>query len=286
MKCLFYLLLMILLIIVLFVVGNYFVGYVLCGVCVDLIQSGLYGFLQGSWDIIDWLVELVEWCFYYFCFIVVDSLVICSYVSCVCEFLCVYEQCSGGWICLVEIDLVLFFVDEDVVIVVGLMVLLMEIGEQIFFGFVVCNFIDEVVIIVLFDLVNEVWLEYELLCMIFDIEWVFVLCLVILISLLIFFDNGVFNCFVSELVSCYELVWVECGFDVILDVFVLLVLYLWDLFEVEFYLVDQFVVICGCFLVMLDLMVYMVLCFGLDGLLLLDVDWGLDMGLLMVYWGV
>lgn len=281
-----YLPLMILSIIVLFVAGNHFAGHALRGARVDLTQSGLYGLSQGSRDIIDRLVEPVEWRFYYSRSIAADSPAIRSYASRVREFLRAYEQRSGGRIRLVEIDPAPFSADEDAAIAAGLTALPTETGEQIFFGLVARNSIDEAATIALFDPANEARLEYELSRTIADIERVSAPRLAILTSLPISPDYGAPNRFVSELASRYELVWVERGFDAIPDASALLVLHPWNLSEVELYLVDQFAVTQGRLLVMLDPMAHMASRPGPDGLPPLDADRGSDLGPLMAHWGV
>lgn len=281
-----YLPLMILSIIVLFVAGNHFAGNALRGARLDLTQSGLYRLSQGSQDIIDRLAEPVEWRFYYSRSIAADSPAIRSYATRVREFLRAYEERSGGRIRLIEIDPAPFSAEEDAALEYGLTALPTETGEQIFFGLVARNSVDEAAVIALFDPANEARLEYELSRTIADIERQQAPRLAILTSLPISPDDGAPNRFVSELAGRYELVWVERGFEEVPDASAMLVLHPWDLSETELYLVDQFAVIRGRMLVMLDPMAHMALRPGPDGLPPLDADRGSDLGALMVHWGV
>ena len=281
-----YLPLMLVSILVLFLAGNHFAGNALRGARLDLTQSGLYRLSPGSQEIIDRLVEPVEWRFYYSRSIAADSPAIRSYATRVREYLRSYEERSGGRIRLIEIDPTPFSAEEDEAITAGLTALPTETGEQIFFGLVARNSVDESGVIALFDPANEARLEYELSRTIADIERVEAPRLAILTSLPLSPDDGAPNRFISELMGRYELVWVERGFEEVPDASALLVLHPWALSETELYLVDQFAVTRGRLLVMLDPMAHMALRPGPDGLPPMDADRGSELAPLLAHWGV
>ncbi len=281
-----YLPLMLISVVVLFLAGNHLVSQSLRGVRLDLTEQGLYRLSEGSREVIDRINEPVEWRFYHSRSLAAQYPAIRSYATRVREYLRAYEEYSGGAIRLIEIDPQPFSEAEDAALAAELLPIPTETGEQIYFGLVASNSVDQSAVIAQFFEENESRLEFELTQTLAEIERARPPRLAIITSLAISPDRGAPNRFVRELLGSYELDWLDRDFTELPDVDAILILHPFPLDEAQLYRIDQYVLGGGNLVVMLDPMAHMALRPGPDGLPPIDADRGSDLGPLLASWGV
>jgi ABC-2 type transport system permease protein len=256
------------------------------GIRLDLTENGLYRLSPASIEIIERLNEPVEWRFYYSRAEATDSPAIRAYAARVREYLQAYADRSGGRIRLLEIDPLPFSSDDDEAREAGLVPLQAEGGEQIYFGLVARNSVDDEAVIPLFLRQTEARLEYDLTRLIAEIERPVRPRLAILTGLPLSPDHGPPNRFIRELNSAYDLVWVEPDFDTAPEADAWLIQHPPVLTQGQLYLIDQFALGQGRLLVFLDPMAHAALRPAADGLPALDARRDSSLGPLPANWGV
>ena len=286
MKKALYLPLMLASIVAIFLAGTFLSGQVLSGVRVDLTQNGLYRLSPGTLAVIDRLNEPVEWRFYHSRAEAAQYPAIRSYATRVRELLRAYEKQSGGRIRLIEIDPAPFSQAEDEALAAGLAALPTDTGEQIFFGLVARNSVDDQAVIDLFDQTDEARLEYDLTRLISDIDRPERPRMAILTGLPLDPSSGAPNRFIADLDDAYDLQWLERDFDRIPDAAALMIIHPGRLDEGQLYLIDQFALRQGRVLLFIDPMAHMALRPGLDGLPPVDAQRASDLPMLLANWGV
>ncbi|WP_417469385.1 Gldg family protein [Maricaulis sp.] len=286
MKKALYLPLMLASIVLLFLAGTFLAGQWLPGVRIDLTQNGLYRLSPGTLAVINRLNEPVEWRFYHSRSEAAQYPAIRSYATRVRELLRAYEKQSGGRIRLIEIDPAPFSQAEDEALAAGLHSLPTDTGEQIFFGLVARNSVDDSAVIDLFDQADEARLEYDLTRLISDIDRPERPRLAVLSGLPLEPSSGAPNRFIADLNAAYDLQWIERDFDAIPDAAALLIIHPGRLSEGQLYLIDQFALRRGRVLLFIDPMAHLALRPGLDGLPPVDAHRASDLPQLLANWGV
>ncbi|WP_417494594.1 Gldg family protein [Maricaulis sp.] len=286
MKKALYLPLMLASIVLMFLTGTFLAGQWLPGVRIDLTQNGLYRLSPGTLAVIDRLNEPVEWRFYHSRAEAAQYPAIRSYATRVRELLRAYEKQSGGRIRLVEIDPAPFSQAEDEALAAGLHSLPTDTGEQIFFGLVARNSVDDGAIIDLFDQADEARLEYDLTRLISDVDRPDRPRLAILSGIPLDPSSGAPNRFIADLNSAYDLQWIERDFESIPDAAALMIIHPGRLSESQLYLIDQFALRRGRVLLFIDPMAHLALRPGLDGLPPVDAHRASDLPQLLANWGV
>ena len=286
MKKALYLPLMLASIVLLFLAGTFLAGQWLPGVRIDLTQNGLYRLSPGTLAVINRLNEPVEWRFYHSRSEAAQYPAIRSYATRVRELLRAYEKQSGGRIRLIEIDPAPFSQAEDEALAAGLHSLPTDTGEQIFFGLVARNSVDDSAVIDLFDQADEARLEYDLTRLISDIDRPERPRLAVLSGLPLGPSSGAPNRFIADLNAAYDLQWIERDFEAIPDAAALLIIHPGRLSEGQLYLIDQFALRRGRVLLFIDPMAHLALRPGLDGLPPVDAHRASDLPQLLANWGV
>lgn len=287
MKKALYLPLMLASILLIFLAGTFLATQMLSGVRIDLTQHGLYRLSPGTLAVIDRLNEPVEWRFYHSRAEAAQYPAVRSYATRVRELLRAYEKQSGGRIRLIEIDPAPFSQAEDEALAAGLAPLPTDTGEQIFFGLVARNSVDDQAVIDLFDQADEARLEYDLTRLISDIDRPERPRLALLTGLPLDPSSGAApNRFIADLNAAYDLQWLERGFDTIPDAAALLIIHPGQLNEGQLYLIDQFALRRGRVLLFIDPMAHVALRPGLDGLPPVDAHRASGLSPLLANWGV
>lgn len=281
-----YLPLMLISLAVLFLAGNHLSGALFGSVRVDLTEHGLYRLSPGTVAVIDQLNEPVEWRFYHSRAAAAQAPAVRAYATRVREYLETYVDRAGGRIRLIEIDPAPFSEDEDAAIAAGLIPIPAESGEQIWFGLVASNAVDDQAVIPLFRAEAEALLEYELTRLIADVERAQRPRLAVLTSLPLSPDSGAPNRFIEELNSAYELIWLPPDFDSLPDADAILLMHPGLLTQGQLYLIDQFALGQGRVVAFLDPMAHAALRPGPDGLPPLDARRESALGNLTARWGV
>ncbi|WP_417492108.1 Gldg family protein [Maricaulis sp.] len=286
MKKALYLPLMLASIVLLFLAGTFLAGQWLPGVRIDLTQNGLYRLSPGTLAVINRLNEPVEWRFYHSRSEAAQYPAIRSYATRVRELLRAYEKQSGGRIRLIEIDPAPFSQAEDEALAAGLHSLPTDTGEQIFFGLVARNSVDDSAVIDLFDQADEARLEYDLTRLISDVDRPERPRLAVLSGLPLEPSSGAPNRFIADLNAAYDLQWIERDFEAIPDAAALVIIHPGRLSEAQLYLIDQFALRRGRVLLFIDPMAHLALRPGLDGLPPVDAHRASDLPQLLANWGV
>lgn len=286
MKKALYLPLMLVSIVLIFLTGTFLASQLLSGVRVDLTENGLYRLSPGTLAVIDRLNEPVEWRFYHSRAEAAQYPAVRSYATRVRELLRAYEKQSGGRIRLIEIDPAPFSQAEDEALAAGLQALPTDTGEQIFFGLVSRNSVDDQAVIPLFDQADEPRLEYDLTRLISDIDRPERPRLAVLTDLTIDPSSGAPNRFIADLNDAYDLQWLERDFDSLPDAAALLIIHPGNLSEGQLYLIDQFALQRGRVLVFIDPMAHMALRAGPDGLPPVDAHRASALEPLLANWGI
>ncbi|MGK0266150.1 MAG: ABC-2 type transport system permease protein [Maricaulis sp.] len=281
-----YLPLMLASILLIFLAGTFLATQLLSGVRIDLTQNGLYRLSPGTLAVIDRLNEPVEWRFYHSRAEAAQYPAVRSYATRVRELLRAYEKQSGGRIRLIEIDPAPFSQAEDEALAAGLSPLPTDTGEQIFFGLVARNSVDDQAVIDLFDQADEARLEYDLTRLISDVDRPERPRLAVLTGLQIDPSSGAPNRFIADLNAAYDLQWLERDFDTIPDAAALLIMHPGRLSEGQLYLIDQFALRRGRVLLFIDPMAHMALRAGPDGLPPVDAHRASGLSPLLANWGV
>lgn len=281
-----YLPLMLASILLIFLAGTYLATQLLSGVRIDLTQNGLYRLSPGTLAVIDRLNEPVEWRFYHSRAEAAQYPAVRSYATRVRELLRAYEKQSGGRIRLIEIDPAPFSQAEDEALAAGLSPLPTDTGEQIFFGLVARNSVDDQAVIDLFDQADEARLEYDLTRLISDVDRPERPRLAVLTGLQIDPSSGAPNRFIADLNAAYDLQWLERDFDTIPDAAALLIMHPGRLSEGQLYLIDQFALRRGRVLLFIDPMAHIALRAGPDGLPPVDAHRASGLSPLLANWGV
>ncbi|WP_417497178.1 Gldg family protein [Maricaulis sp.] len=286
MKKALYLPLMLASIVLLFLAGTFLAGQWLPGVRIDLTQNGLYRLSPGTLAVINRLNEPVEWRFYHSRSEAAQYPAIRSYATRVRELLRAYEKQSGGRIRLIEIDPAPFSQAEDEALAAGLHSLPTDTGDQIFFGLVARNSVDDSAVIDLFDQADEARLEYDITRLISDIDRPERPRLAVLSGLPLEPSSGAPNRFIADLNAAYDLQWIERDFEAIPDAAALVIIHPGRLSEGQLYLIDQFALRRGRVLLFIDPMAHLALRPGLDGLPPVDAHRASDLPQLLANWGV
>jgi len=286
MKKALYLPLMLVSIVLIFLAGTFLAGQWLPGVRIDLTQNGLYRLSPGTLAVINRLNEPVEWRFYHSRSEAAQYPAIRSYATRVRELLRAYEKQSGGRIRLIEIDPAPFSQAEDEALAAGLHPLPTDTGEQIFFGLVARNSVDDSAVIDLFDQADEARLEYDLTRLISDVDQPERPRLAVLSGIPLDPSSGAPNRFIADLNAAYDLQWIERDFEAIPDAAALLVIHPGRLSEGQLYMIDQFALRRGRVLLFIDPMAHLALRPGLDGLPPVDAHRASDLPQLLANWGV
>jgi len=278
--------LMLLSLIIVFLGGNELAGRWFGSARLDLTQDGLYRLSNGSIAVMNRLEEPVEWRFYYSRAQAAQYPAVRAYATRVREFLKAYSDQSGGRIRVTEIDPEPFSPDEDEALAAGLSPMPTDGGDNLFFGLVARNSVDERAVIPLFREEAEARLEYDLTRLIVDIERPARPRLAVLTSLPLSPDDGAPNAFIAELNAAYDLIWLDRDFATIPEASALLVLHPGALNEEQLYLVDQFALSYGRVLAFLDPLAHMALRPGPDGLPPINARRASDLGPLLARWGI
>ena len=202
------------------------------------------------------------------------------------EFLDAYADRSNGRIRVTEIDPEPFSSNEDEALAAGLSPMPTDGGDNLFFGLVARNSVDEQAVIPLFREEAEARLEYDLTRLIVDIERPARPRLAVLTSLPLSPDDGAPNAFIAELNAAYDLIWLERDFVAMPEASALLILHPGALSEEQLYLVDQFALSHGRVLAFLDPLAHMALRPGPDGLPPINARRSSDLGPLLTRWGI
>lgn len=265
---------------------NLFAGSALRGVRLDLTEQGLYRLSPGARDVMQELEEPLEWRFMYSRRASAEYPAIRAYADRVREMLRAFADQSGGRILLTEIDPGPFSAEEDIARAAGLTATPTAGGDDLYFGLIARNAIDETRTIPLFSEGREARLEYDLARLIAELDRDTQPRLAILTGLPIGPDSGAPDRIPAELAAAYELVWVDRDFEQLPEAEALLLLHPPEMQDTQLYAIDQFALRQGRLIVMVDPLSFLALRRDADGLPAPGARRESDLSLLLTHWGV
>jgi len=272
----------------LLVASNLIASTGLSSVRFDLTERGLYELSPGTQDTIDRLEEPVRWTFYYSRRLAADYPAVRAYGARVREMLNGYAASSNGRIILEEIDPQPFSTDEDDALALGMSPAPAGNSQNLFFGLVARDMVDEVQTIAYFAPDRESLLEYELTSLLADLVRDHEPTLAILTGLDL--EPGrpgaQDSAIIQELENTYSVSWVSRAFVRLPEADAILVIHPPQLSDDQLYALDQYVLGGGRLIAALDPMAHAALRAGPDGLPPPNARRSSDLGILLAAWGV
>jgi len=272
----------------LLVASNLIASTGLSSVRVDLTERGLYELSPGTQDTIDRLEEPVRWTFYYSRRLAADYPAVRAYGARVREMLNGYVASSNGRIILEEIDPQPFSTDEDDALAAGMSPAPAGNSQNLFFGLVARDMVDQVQTIAYFAPDRESRLEYELTSLLADLVRDREPTLAILSGLDL--EPGrpgaQDSAIIQELANTYSVSWISRAFVRLPEADAILIIHPPQLSEDQLYALDQYVLGGGRLIAALDPMAHAALRPGSDGLPSPNARRSSDLGVLLTAWGV